>query len=423
MSRESQKTSDNLLATLKSKFKEHPMSLGEEFETDTAVADTLLMSVVIPARNEFPNIVHTIYSILHCWEADGYSEDDIEIIIVANCDNAWEDPKYDHSKPGDRGTVNHLMPRGAFWAKKVRVIYDPIAGNHSARNKGARIARGKYLFFSDAHMAYKPGFFYHMLYTLRNTGGLFHGAIAWMGAFPPKLKNGDFNGVGFSYTIKLGEEIKGTWNNYQLSKNDFFYIPALGHCSVGVERKQFLDFGGYPEIHRCYGGGEFYLDMKWWMFGSTVATHPLAIGYHLASGRGYAYTHDDYTHNVYNIGFALGMDEWVERAHLNWMRRGNVQKLDAMYAEAQKETVEDRKFIESRRTRTFNELIVERPWKQLNIKKHGTGHDNLLIFHDTWLKLLEEGRPEIRERYKNSPLQKKLENFINEKLSNFVYKR
>ena len=52
-----------------------------------------------------------------------------------------------------------IIGDGTFFDSTGRPIYDPIAGNHSARNKGAEIARGKYLFFSDAHMAYKPGFF------------------------------------------------------------------------------------------------------------------------------------------------------------------------------------------------------------------------------------------------------------------------
>lgn len=423
MSREAKKTAENFINNLKHQFKNSPYITDEQHEKDLYSPDQLLMSVVIPARQEFPSVIHTIYSLLHCWEADGYSDKEIEIIIVANCDDRRADAKYDWTKPGDRGTVEHLMPRGAYYAGKIKVIYDPIAGNHSARNKGARIARGKYVFFSDAHMAYKPGFFKHMISTIDRTGGLFHGAIAWMGAYPPKMNDGNHNGVGFGYTIKLGEEVKGTWNNYRVNDKDYFYLPALGHCSVGVSRKQFLDFGGYPDVHRCYGGGEFYLNMKWWMFGSTCATHPEAIGYHLASGRGYTYTHDDYIHNVLNIAYALGMDDWRERAYLNWLRKGRKDVLDKMMAEGEVEMVEDRKFIEGKRVKTFNELIVERPWKTLNEGLYNYGLDGLLIFQDSWLDLLKEAPQYVQDAYKNSKYQEGLARFIDEKLSQFVYKR
>lgn len=414
----SQERIQNVVDKLKYQFANSPYIVDCKDYQESSTNDKLLLSVIIPARNEFPNIVHTLYSIWHCWETDGFNPNDIEIIIVNNCSTDWQKENFDWTKPGDKGTTEYLMPRGAYWSRKIRVLYDPLAGNHSARNKGARIALGKYLFFSDAHMAYKPGFFKHMIETIDKTQGMFHGCIAWMGAYPPS-----FSGVGCGYTIKLGEEIKGTWNNYYVSDKDYFYIPALGHCSVGVLRKQFLEFGGYPDTHRSYGGGEFYINMKWWMFGSTVATHPKAIGYHLASGRGYSWNHDDYVHNVFNIGWALSMDEWLERAYFNWLRRGNKEVLDKMMAEAKIEMAKDRKFIKTKQKRSFNELIVERPWEKLNDELHNHHVNTLLIYHDTWLNLLKQSPQYIQDLYNQSELQKQLDEFIRTKLWDFVYKR
>lgn len=379
--------------------------------------DTLTLSVIIPARNEFPNIVHTVYSLLHCWEADGFDSRDIEIIIVDNCSENWKDEKYDWKKPGDRGTVTHLMPRGAFYAEVIRVLYDPIAGNHSARNKGASIARGKYLFFSDAHMAYKPGFFKHGLQTVDESGGLVHGGIGWMGAYPPNP-----SGVGMQYTIKLGEEWKGTWNNYRPWSDDWFYIPAQGHCSVLARRDQFLEYGGYPDVHRTYGGGELYTDMKWWIMGSTVAADPRCIGYHLSSGRGYTWHHDDYIHNVFNCAYALGCDDWLERTYLNYLRKCKKVVLDKFMAEAKVEMQADREWIEKKRFRTFNDCLVERPWDELNIKRKGKALSSQLIFHDTWLDIIKEA-PHVQKAYEESKFQAILADFINKHLSEFVYKR
>ena len=44
-----------------------------------------LISFLLPARNENPNIIHTVYSIIHAMEADGFTEKDFEIIIGDNC--------------------------------------------------------------------------------------------------------------------------------------------------------------------------------------------------------------------------------------------------------------------------------------------------------------------------------------------------
>lgn len=392
---------------------------------DAVVKDSLLLSVVIPARNEFPNIVHTIYSIWHCWEADGYAPQDIEIIIVDNCSRNWEDEKYDWSKPGDRGTVTYLMPRGAYNDKRIRVLYDPIPGNHSARNKGAAIARGKYVFFSDAHMAYKPGSFKAALKACEESGGIVHFGINWMGAY---AKDHEDSRTGMQYTIKLGEEWKGTWNPYRPWSDKWFYIPAQGHCSVLVNRKQFLDFRGYPPVHRTYGGGEFYMNMKWWMFGSCVVAEPRAIGYHLASGRGYTYTHDDYIHNVLNCAYAIGADDWRERTYLNYLRRGKKDILDRMMRNGEKEMASDRAFIASRKVKTFNDLLVERPWDEKNMERGGAKNSSMLIFHYSWLDLVDKGgggappAPHVRKLYDESPLQQELARFITTKLHDHVYK-
>ena len=678
----------------------------------------MILSILIPARNEFPNVVHTFYSLVHCLEADGFTPQDYEIIILDNCSTDRKMPQR-----GTGGTTDYLMTRGAFFNRNLRVLYDPIAGNHSARNKGARVATGEYIFISDAHMAYKPGFFKSMLQTCKESGGLVHGALQFMGAYPPTD-----SGAGFGYTIKLGEEIKGcvdeeteilckdgwkkwnevnmesefatvkidtheiefqkpkdivvkkhsgamikitgrsydalltpyhrtiysvpknekweikqaanillsdrlplgtqgikneesiysdelveligwiitegsfrkdgsiviiqygeekrnkierlinylgltyfkkkrgdfiininpsklirkilpkkeltidfinslsrvqmeklyhvlidgdgthnnnghesfiqvnkttidafqylcvligkqskwftkkpevfkgnhfgkkdiqvvsikknkfvsnfkkeiinyegivwcpelengtifcrrnghtypsgqTWNNYKLS-DKWFYVPAQGHWGLMANRKQFLDFGGYPDVHRTYGGGEFYTDMKWWMFGSCVVTDPNAVGYHLASGRGYSYNHDDYLENVLGIGYALGMDDWRERMYINLLRKSRKEVLDKMMERSAREHQSNREFVEGRREMTFNELLIERPWEKKNIEKGGSGLSNLLIYHNTIIELFKQV-PQSWEAYQNSKYQVELEKFIKNNLSQFVYK-
>ena len=378
-----------------------------------------IISVVIPARNEWPNLVFTIYSIIHCLEADGFGEKDFEIIIV---DNGSDDDAY--PRRGVKGTISYLMPRGIYWSRVLRVIKDPIFGNHTARNVGASIALGKYLFFSDAHMAYRPGFFKNMIKTIDESGGLFHGAINWLGAYPPH-----HSGTGFQYTIKLGEEIKGTWNNRCVDTEKWFAIPSQGHCSVGVLREQFEKFGGYPgmidpKAHLCsYGGGEFFLDLKWWMFGSCVVTHPKCIGYHLASERGYSYHHDDYIKNVMAIGYGLDMLDWRERAYINWLRKGRKEVLDKLMENSQAQMEKERDFVIANRKHTFNEVIVGNPWDVINMKLLGKKNSAKQILHDTWLPLLREAPKYVQDVYDNSTLQKGLEEFINKNLSEFVYKR
>jgi hypothetical protein len=153
-----------------------------------------------------------------------------------------------------------------------------------------------------------------------------------------------------------------------------------------------------------------------------VAVEPKAIGYHLASSRGYNYDHNDYIHNVCNISKALGMDDWNERYYLNNLRKMHPSKLDEIWEEAEKETKEDREFIAKRKVMSFNDILVNLPWDKKNDERLGKHFSGLTIFHDSWLDLIKQ-TPHVVEAYEKSKYQKDLDIFISEYLSKHVYKR
>lgn len=375
----------------------------------------MILSVIIPARSEFQNLTFTIYSILHCWEADGFDPDELELIVVNNCSEDWKHPKFDWSKPGNVGTTNYLMPRGAYYTGKIRVIYDPIAGNHSARNTGAKIARGKYLYFSDAHVAIRPGFFKSILGTVDKYGGLVFGSLQTLGAYPPADSS-----MGFQYTWKLGDECRQTWANYKLADTPW-YIIGQGAWGMACTKKYFDSIGGYEHYHRTYGG-EFYLTSKAWMTGGTVMVDPNAIGYHLGAARGYGYDHLDYVANILNLLYALGADTWRERTYINYLRNKNKDKLDKIMIEGERVFADDRAKILKKAKYSFDDLLTKKPWDIKNTELHGKSNCGMLIYHWTWLELIKES-PVALEAYKNSKYQKKLCEFIEKELPLVVYKQ
>lgn len=366
------------------------------------------VSVIISARNEFPQICMTVQNILD--DLSSFLQmGEYEVIIVDNCSN---DEVVDGRGKG--GTVDFLMSRGMYYSGVLRILRYPTASNVGARNYGAKFAKGEYIFFSDAHMIYGQGTFKRWLETVKESGGLVHPAISWMGAFPPQK--------GMQYSWKLGEEIKGTWNNLLVGGgNDWFYVPAMGHCSIGVKREQFIDFGGYIE-NRCYGGGEMYLDTLWWLMGSCSVTEPRINAYHLSAGRGYNYHHDDYIHNVFACGLSLGADWWVERTYLNNLRKGKKEVLDRLMQEAKRISKDKAEMVAKRAVMSFNELLVKKRWDTLNMEKFGSKNSGILIYHESWLNMIEkEGK--ITEEYKNSKYQKELADFIINNLKEYTYKR
>ncbi len=344
------------------------------------------VSVVISARDEFPNIVHTIHSIVNDLETF-LEPHEFEIIIVDN-----------GSK--DRDTWRHVAERGMYFHRTVKVLHDPIMGNVSARNKGAKIATGKYLFFSDAHMSYRIGSFKKMVDEIEKTKGMVHPAVQWMGGYEP-------SDPSYQYTIKLGEKIWGTWNRSLVSATEPFYIPICGHCCLGMLRDQFIQNGGYNDFFRCYGGGEVYLDMKWWMLGFSVSSVPLAIGYHLSAGRGYSFVQNDFIHNMMLLAYALGADAFAERVYLRYLGKAGVNKevLTKMRDDAWLESQSDRTNLLPKCRFTFMETLIFKPWDEKNLATHGVKASLMGVYDKTWTDGLEG---EARQIFDNSQLQKDL---------------
>ena len=358
------------------------------------------VSVIISSRDEGYNNAFTIHSIINDLETF-LKPDQFEIILVDN-----------GSK--DKNCWRFLAERGMYYHRTLKILHDPLMGNVSARNKGAKIAEGKRIFFSDSHMSYKIGSFKAMIDAIDETGGMVHPAVQWMGGYEP-------SDPSYQYTIKLGEKIWGTWNRNLVHATKSFYIPICGHCCLGMLREQFEDFGGYNGYFRCYGGGEVYLDMKWYMMGSCVSSVPTAIGYHLSAGRGYAFKQDDLIHNMMLMGLALGADAMAERIYIRYIDKGGTNRkvLDKMWEDAKKEAKQDREILLPRTVRSFMDCIVERPWDVMNIEKHGVASSSIGIYDRTWVDGLNE---EAKSFFNTSPLQRELQILIDTKLKHLVYK-
>lgn len=367
----------------------------------------MVASVVISARNEYPQILFTVHSILQSL-GSFLSPSEFEVIIVSNCSDDQ------NVKRAVGGTIDFLSARGMYHNGVLRTAYYPVASNVGARNYGAKLAKGEFLFFSDAHMFYAEDTFKLWIDTIRETKGVVHPAVSWIGAYPPQK--------GYGYSWKLGEEFKGTWNNYLVGDGQkWFYVPGMGHCSLGMYREQFLNYGGYFE-NRTYGGGEMYLDSLFWMRGSCSVTEPRIEAWHLSSERGYSYPHDGYIYNVFVCALILGADAWAERTYINYLRKGRKEVLDRLWASAVRDAAYQRKMLQKTRIMSFDDMIITRPWDAKNIEKFGKASSGFLVFHDTWLPLLKES-PQALEAYQKSDTQKELEVFINTHLSQFVYKR
>lgn len=356
------------------------------------------VSVVLGVRNEYPVILGTIFSFVEELEFWGYP---YEIIVV---DNLSTD-----------NTPHVLRDKFRRWVRQgiLKVVeYKDRPANVTVRNVGAREATGQVVFFADGHLSIATGTCHGMIQSWLKRGGLWHSAIQiW----------GDTRDIRcYGYSLKLKEKFWGSLSRgvpKEVRGEDGrlrpYRVPMASHCCVMAGREEYLDFRGYCEKFKCYGGGEPYLDLKWWLFGSEVWIYPEGLvrhafgthaewrkvvlhgeekerGYrdfrtyvyakdgklknrlkdgeeYLHYSRGYFWTNEQFHYNFMLSAYTIGGYEWLQQRYKAYweVRKGNKRYLDElknMRLEVLREGREDREFIAKRQIITLDELLERKPW-------------------------------------------------------------
>ena len=123
------------------------------------------ISIIISARNEFPQIAQTITNLMldlwqsqmHDWEfiiADNGSEDQTTSFFKFAWADAWAKKAFTQHKKEKGYRVRGMVSEG-----RLRFCYDPVFSNVGARHLAVKYARYPNLFFADAHISVKPGQF------------------------------------------------------------------------------------------------------------------------------------------------------------------------------------------------------------------------------------------------------------------------
>lgn len=310
------------------------------------------VSIVISARNEAKTLPMTVCSLMEDMHTSGITN--WEFIIVDN-GSTDDTSRFFSWKAIEKGRhwKYQYSPRGLVHSGRMKIIFDPVLSNVGARNRGVEHARYQNIIFSDAHIIVRPGTILSTLKTLDTYGGIVHAPVSWMGASSLDPS------PGYQYSYKIGEKGPyGNWNQVKVADTPF-YIPLCGHCWLGVKKKEFVEKRGYPMAQRVYGGGEPYLDTKFWMTGSTSMCDPNSLVYHLSAGRDYNWHSDDLLHNMFLVSYILGGKKWIDRVLITYLNKNGVYKdfLYDLYNESIIEGEEDKKWLDENKTMTLEELL------------------------------------------------------------------
>lgn len=368
------------------------------------------VSVVLGVRNEYPVILGTIYSFMEELEFWGY---EWEFVIVNNLstDNCHD----------------ILMDKFRRWYKSGQlklVTYDEKPANVTVRNIGAREATGDVVFVGDGHLSITIGTLHGMIQGWVERGGLWHSAIQIWGDLK-EIKT-------YGYDLKLHERF---WGNlcrgvplevaenpkarYSAPRVPYYRVPMASHCLVMAGREEYLEKGGYSEHFTCYGGGEPYLDLKWWLYGGEVWIYADGLVRHafgtnaqwkkvpkdktirsavhkkdrtqsrelkageeyLHYSRGYAWTNDWFQQNFMMSAYLIGGYRWLQKMYGMYLegRKGNpryVKDVKEFRRDILAKGSAERRVIEERSICSLDELLGEdenrepaesshaRPWER-----------------------------------------------------------
>jgi len=207
-----------------------------------------VLSIIITSLNEKPQILNqTIRSILDT------SPEDIEIIVIDDCSD----------------TPVNLEYKGKnikFERNKFRL------GAAQSKHNGVTLSSKPYVFLTDAHVLFVPGWHEETLKTLENKpNSLFCGTCLGLseGKFDLNQANGAYVGARlFLYDKNDKQILDGKWINNRKDENNYEISCVMG-ANYFMHKSHFFKIRGFSEL-RAWGSEEPCLSLKTWLSGGEV---------------------------------------------------------------------------------------------------------------------------------------------------------
>ncbi|OPZ74675.1 MAG: putative glycosyl transferase [Firmicutes bacterium ADurb.Bin456] len=226
-----------------------------------------LASIVIPCKNEGPNVKMTTDSILAATPLER-----VEIIIV-------DDESAD-------GCCRFLGDNTIY--KGVKHLSCPGLGAARARNMGAAAARGEILIFCDAHITVPEGWLEKLLAAFQLPGA---------DAVSPAIGSLD-NPAATGYGQTWNERLETVWlpppHNMAVTP-----VPLLPGGCLAVRAGAFHRAGGFEGGFLVWGYEDVELSLRLWLFGFNLYLNPAVKILHLFRQR-HPY-HVSMNHVNYNL--------------------------------------------------------------------------------------------------------------------------
>lgn len=247
--------------------------VGVFFLQKTGHLSKTAASIIVPCKNEGPNVKMTVDSLLAAWP-----ECKTEIIVVD-----------DGSTDGCCGFLQESSPY-----KTVKFIPAPGLGAAQARNLGASAAQGEYLLFCDAHITVHAGWLEKLLGTLGQPG------VDGISPAVASLENPA--AIGYGQTWNKNLEIVWLPSPPGGAAGE---VPLLPGGCLALPAGVFHQVGGFDRGFIVWGHEDVELSLKLWLFGYRLYVNPSVKILHLFRKKHpYRVTLDHVHHNMLRMAFS-----------------------------------------------------------------------------------------------------------------------
>lgn len=213
-------------------------------KTESKQENSIEVSIIIPCKNEVNNLKSTVDSIINSKNSLSF-----EIIVV-------DDASIDLSTEFLNSDLNKETYKDVILMKTSNV------GCAGAKNAGAKSARGKYLFFCDAHIKVSNRWIDNLVNTLENTDAQL--------VAPCIVDMSTTSAAG--YGMIWDDQLRARW---LINKpNTISEIPLACGCAFGITKEAFERINGFDHFYQIYGNEDFEICLKGWLYGYRVVINP-----------------------------------------------------------------------------------------------------------------------------------------------------
>ena len=226
------------------------------------------ISAIIVSLNEGPNLRKTVENFRATLPADS------EVIVI---DDGSEDGSAEGLESG----------------KDVRVFRTDHFGVAKARNFGAQMARGNFLFFNDAHVAMREGGWEPMVDVLKRPE---------VGGVAPAIDDMEYPGqIGYAIRFR-GPDLILQWLERQAETP--YAAPLIPWCCGGMRRDVFEASGGFDSNMIRWGMVDNEMSVRLWLQGYELWLAPQVLVAHLFKEQfPFTMKWDWFLHNTLRLAF------------------------------------------------------------------------------------------------------------------------